>query len=238
MWSHDELALIVVRALRDESARFDAEQLARGLDSLDERALHPVLAAGFLGSGLGVFAEHPYPPPLARAARRPKASERERCDLLLTPSPGRPPIDPLAIDVLEAASRGTLFESAARARIDAEPGCPPDECFWLEVKAVGQHAYQAGVPMPNRAYASELTGGATRDIAKLGACPDIRFGASLLVLFAQDEGVARHDLGVLSSRCVERGLPIRPPVSDGFPIPDRIGNAWCAVWLAPLRPVR
>ena len=128
---------------------------------------------------------------------------------------------------------GTLFAGAVG---DAVPrGVAPEDAAWIEVKVVGQFAFARGVPGPSRAYGAELTGALRRDLAKLSSEERVVFGAVLLVLFAQTREVAEHDVPVALHRCVDDGLPMGTLRSAGFAITDRIGNAWCSVWIVPVR---
>lgn len=222
----------IAEALRDEERRLCAEQAVYGLDALDEVGLHPLLAAGLAGAG--IFREWPYPWEGQADDPLPKASERERCDIVLTPSGELPPADRVAEAREIASVSGTLFESIAAA----EPGPPsasPDETLWLEVKAVGQYTLREGVAQANRAYASELVGGPAEDLFKLAQEPGIEFGAAVLLLFAQSEEVAEHDVTEATHRILDRGAPTGSPVRRMVPIADRIGNSVVSVSLFPLR---
>ncbi len=57
----------------------------------------------------------------------------------------------------------------------------------------------------------------------------IRHAGLALVLFTADAEVADHDLLAWHTKCLDKGLPVRPPSVRGFPITDRVGNGWCAV---------
>ena len=49
------------------------------------------------------------------------------------------------------------------------------------------------------------------DIAKLAGDDRIRFGALCLLLFAEDEATARHDLDALLHTCLDEDLPVSTP---------------------------
>ncbi|MFG0286252.1 MAG: hypothetical protein ACF8R7_17710 [Phycisphaerales bacterium JB039] len=220
-------------ALASHLARVEADlacqQAVRGLDALDELDLHPVIAAGLEAVGCGVLREVRYPGPVGRRARR---SERERCDLVLTPGPGQRLADPVEALREQDRMEGTLF-----AQIGAGPdeGVAPQDALWLEVKTLGQFAFRDGTPGPNPSYASELVGGPARDIGKLARDGRIESAAVVIVLFCADEAVARHDIAAAAMRWLDKDLPFAEPLLDGLPIQDRIGNGWCAVALVRVR---
>lgn len=229
-WSWDELLEIARAGLESAAREFDLEQAVRGIDALDETAVHPILAGAYAGAGLGVFREWPLPGPDEVVSRN---SERERCDLVLTARASDTLEDPMVLRREREEIAGTLFAGAAR---DAAPrGVAPEDAAWIEVKVVGQFAFTSGVPGPSRAYGVELTGALRRDLAKLSSEERVVFGVVLLVLFTQTRAVAEHDVPVALHRCVDAGLPLGPLRSAGFAITDRIGNGWCSVWAVPVR---
>lgn len=226
--------------LSDADADLAAQQAVRGLDALDECDLHPVLAAAVESVGCGVLREVCYPGEALAAARprgrRPRRSERERCDLVLTPLPGQQLADPVEALIERDQAEQTLFAhlvdepTGVRPRQAASlPHILPEDALWLEIKTLGQYCYREGVPGPNPSYTSELVGGPARDIAKLARDPQIHTAAAVVVLFCASEQVARHDLAEAANRWLDKDLPITDPIIDGLPIADRIGNAWCAV---------
>lgn len=232
MWSVGQLARIAAESLRNQAAQLDFEQAVRGLDALDELGLHPLLARGFERSGLGVHREQPFP---GDVARRAKGSERERCDLVLTEDPDTRLIDPVAELKTRDRAVGTLFEPVADLVAPAGPVTGASDAFWMEVKAVAQHAYVEGVPAPNQGYASALVSGPGADVRKLAREEAIGFGAAMVVLFTDTERTARHDLTQMAHRLLDRNLPIGAPELESFPIEDRAGNASATVCLIPVR---
>ncbi|MEM8757990.1 MAG: hypothetical protein AAGF47_09435 [Planctomycetota bacterium] len=226
MWSIDELADTAAQAIERADRDAAQEHAVRGIDSLDETALHPILADGFSRAGLGVATERHYPSP---PKRRPKTSERERCDLVLLPSPELALVDPSARADERDDIAGSLFASATPADLEPEDAC------WIEVKATGQFAARDGVPQPNARYTTELVRAPAADIRKLARDPRLAHAAVLIVLFAADEPTARHDLAVAAHRWLDADLPVRSPVIRCVPIDDRIGNAAAAICLAPVR---
>lgn len=219
----------LVEGLRAHAEALDEEQAVQGIDALNEVALHALLADVLRVSGHGVLRERPYPghKDMGSAGNRPTHAARLRCDLVLTPAPGIVLGDPVA-DLRERdALEGTLF---ARAELKpTKPAVPPEDALWLEVKTLGQFCFKRGVPAPNTTYAGELTLAVFEDLAKLSHEPLIRHGALVLVLFTLDRTTAEHDVGVAMHRALDKGVTFRSPITGGFTISDRIGNAWCAV---------
>jgi hypothetical protein len=223
----DYLAHLAAAALAARRDALAAEQAVRGIDSLAEIELHPILASGFVAAELGTFSEVPYP---GRAESRPNHSQRLRCDLVLTRSPLLPILDPVALLEAADAAAGTLFPAPP-----PPSGTPPDEAFWLEIKCVGQFATTAGIAGPCRAYATELLSLVPADIPKLARDPVIRNSGLMLILFTDDPRTAEQDLSAMLHRCLDRALPVGAPTIERFPIPDMIGNTACTVALIPVR---
>ncbi len=209
MWSVAAIADAIEAGLVEHAEQLDAEHAVRGLDALDEIALHPHLAQAMQSQGYGVHREQRYP---ADRIRRRK-SEGERCDFVLTH-------EDKALKMPDEAP--TLFDPA-----DA---IPLDEAFWLETKLVAQYTIEG----PNGNYASQLLGPGRQDIRKLSKDPNILHAALLIVLFSQDERVAEHDLAQWLKRGLDRGLPIGSPSLREFAVTDRLGNGLCAVALYPV----
>lgn len=228
MWIETDIAAAAAAAMRRKDATDAAADAVRGLDALDELDLHPILAQGFRRAGFGAVREHPFPGPKGKRAKK---SERERCDLVLTPRHGVRIRDPMREEEVEEDQRaGTLF---AGGEGPVPEGVPSEECYWLEVKSVGQFVYVDGVPRANSAYASQLVRGIMGDLAKLRREKRVRHGAVLLVLCTAERAVAEHDLPAALHKALDRGSVMRAPVVEGFPILDRVGNAWCCVALIP-----
>lgn len=259
MWDRAYIVQTAAEALRLHAAALDEERAVRGIDALNETALHPILAAGFLAAGLGVFREIPFPE-APRRPRKPKKppshsaevaeqqhsaessetasnparlahdSERERCDLVLTNDPAAPPSDPMRRERRQEREATTLFASVLPEPRDT--GTPADECLWLEVKAVGQFEYHSGVPGPNRAYAGTLVSGVRGDLTKLARARSIQWCGAMTLLFAADERTAEHDWLAALDRALRRGTPLRGHERALLRIADRIGNSVCLVGMA------
>jgi hypothetical protein len=222
-----------------------------GLDALEEVELHPLLAAGFHAAELGVLREQPYPHEWRRKlGRRGRGTQdlaerrdRLRCDLVLTLEQNQSLVDPMGVERALVKHRrsieGTLFEPLTAAEshavsAQARSGVGPGEAYWLEVKVVGQFAYNAGIPGPNGSYSSELRRTLT-DLDKLAEDAEIRNAGLLLAMFTIDEATARHDLTRLMHACLDRDLPIGSPEIRHTPIGERIGNHVCTLCLVDLR---
>lgn len=232
MWRMTDILESLSAGIADLNARLRTEQAVHGVDSLDEVGLHPVLSEALSTAGLGVLREVVYPGEHAAAVRR---SARARCDLVVLPEPGMMLEDPAAEQAVMAAGEGTLFAGLA-AELGRSAHCvAPGEACWLEVKSVAQYAYVDGVPGPNRGYADQIVKGPMADLVKLARDPSIWTAASVVVLFCTAEDIGRHDLHAVAHRLLDAELPVGSPEIGGVAIDDRVGNAWCAIGLYPLR---
>lgn len=231
MWSAHSILTALVEGLREADERLTDEQAVYGLDALDEVGLHPVLAAGLASAGYGVHREVLYPGEHTAPVRR---SARNRCDLVVVPEPGQRLADPAIEQAVLLDAGNTLFGGVAHQMTEAVTATAPGEAFWLEIKAVAQHAQGDGVTS-RRGYADRLVKGPAADLVKLAKDPSIWFGGVAVVLFAESESVARHDLAALAHRCLDAELPVAGIELGGTPIQDRAGNAWCGLGLLPLR---
>ncbi|MHC4109250.1 MAG: hypothetical protein ACYSTY_14310 [Planctomycetota bacterium] len=169
--------------LEREARRCDEEQAVYGLDALDELRLHPLLAGAFEEAGFGVHREQRYP----SDRRRRRRQEGDRCDFVLTPD---------ARELAAPDAEPTLF--------DPPDAVPLSEAFWLEAKLAAQFT-TAG---PNPRYTAQLLSTPRQDVSKLKKDPAIHHAGLLIVLFAEDQHVADHDLEIWNRRALEHGLPI------------------------------
>lgn len=253
VFSTDTILDVCAAALQREERRRTDEHSPFGIERLDEVELHPIVAAALCADGLGVLREQGYPGEWrGRKGRRkplPEQTERRRCDLVLTTAPNLALADRLVeARVAHAAAAqavGTLFEplvcdttadASTAAQATAAGSVAPDQAFWLEIKATGQFVYESGVPGPNGTYGSQLMRACRSDLGKLAADPDILHAGLLLILFAADERVATHDVGIIASRLADSGLLACVPEHRTIEVPDRIGNTVCH--LAMLTPPR
>ena len=202
-WSLADIADAVDAGFRRRVAEEELEQAVYGFDALDELGLHPLIFDALAAAGWGVHRERTYP----GDEHKPKKSQGRRCDCVLTRA---------GLPLRDREVRGTVFDA-----IEAED---PEDAFWLEIKTVAQHETSG----PFRRYSAELLNPVQKDVRKLWSDGVIRHAGLLLVLFTVDAEVAEHDLAVWHDKCLSKGLPVSAPAVRGRPIPDRIGNAWCA----------
>jgi len=232
VWNHDEVLDTAVRALTAQEGLYAQEQAVYGLDSLEEIGLHPVLATGFEGTGFGVYRERVYP---GEVERRSKKSARERCDLVLVEDASTRLMDPVEELLALDGAGGTLFAPVAESMVPDEGVVEVGEAYWLEVKCVGQYGVGRGTPGPNRLYASLLTGGPAKDVVKIAREPMINTGAVLVVLFAENEATAEHDLVRMWESMLGADLPVGELRMGSTRIQDRVGHSVAGVGLTPVR---
>lgn len=244
MWSLHDIADAVASSLEQREHAYRQEQAVRGLDALSETAFHPIAADAIAAAGFGVLREQMFPHEWRRKAAAkgslPERRDRMRCDLVITEKPGQSLDDAVVTQkrllAERAAVTGTLFESLSPPEPAKNPMLvQPEDALWIEIKVIAQHTLTSGVLGPNRAYSSELTRGPLADLGKLAADERISTGAALVVLFAENQQTARHDLGVLVHKSLDKSLPLISPEMRGFSITDRLGNRWCEVALLGVR---
>ena len=225
-----EAAVAALRAAADER---DLAQEVRGIDSLPEREIQPMLATGFEAAGLHPLREVRFP----QRAGEPVRSVGTRCDFVLrttdAPLDLGDEIDAEDDDVDEAADEGPgLF-----AELDPEPveasgasiAMDPESAFWLEVKtgAACRDLGDAGdlTTLPKRT---------TIDLARLAHARGVRHAAVLVVAFGPDEATLAHDAHALDRHAAEQGLPTLGAIVRTFPLTDRHGNAAGLVAVIPV----
>lgn len=234
MWPLSDIARGIAEGLGVADAALREEHSVLGLDARREIDLHPEIADSIGHLGFGVEREVLYPGEHTRAVRK---SNRARCDLVLLPERGQRLEDPAHEQAILAASEDTLFAPVAH-EIRADRGgdiVAAGDAFWLEIKSTAQHAYVDGVPGPNRAYATQLVKGIMGDAIKLASDAAVWHAGALLLLFAESEEIATHDLAAAGHKLLSEDVPIGSPEITGVPIEDRAGNAWCGVGLFPIR---
>jgi hypothetical protein len=215
MWHGLDIARAVLDGLARDEEALKLEQAVSGLDALAEVRLHESIARALETTGFGVLREVPFPSLTPEQKRDP---QRQRCDVVLTPRVGERVKDVIRTRKAKKKAEALLFAC------EEEEGAAPEECLWIEVKCVGQFTYTHGVPGPNRAYASELTGAVRRDVVKLASDALIESAAALVVLFSESRTVAEHDLGVAANRALDRGAVIKRVRMEHAAVLDRIGN--------------
>lgn len=204
-----DLADALEAGIRLATSELDVEQAVRGLDAMDELALHPVLAASLVAAGYGVHREQRYPGDRGKPLR----SHGERCDLVVTPD-GRPLRGPDDVP--------TLFDPADAVALD--------DAFWLEIKVVHQHTIEG----PPSGYGGQLLTTTSADVVKLARDRGILHAGLVIVLFAESRLVVEHDLDIWLDRAITRGLPVMAPSLRCVDINERIGNAVCGIALYPV----
>ncbi|MBL4591958.1 MAG: hypothetical protein JKY96_08365 [Phycisphaerales bacterium] len=232
MWDPSAILSSARESLMRTDSQLGAQQAVRGLDSLKEISLHPIVEHGLTDLGLGVHREIPYP---SANEFVPKNSARKRCDLVVTPKPDMEIFDPIGEQKLIEMAAGTLFSEVAHELSPQRVGVDPSDCYWIEIKSIAQFAYVDGVPGANSAYARELLKGPMSDIAKLASDPGIWHAAMLVILFGEDDSVIEHDITQLVHECLNQELPVGVPLIESFGITDRAGNARCGIGLIPIR---
>lgn len=222
-FSPADIADAMAAGLAQEAAARDAEQSPLGLDALDERALHPLLAAGLRAHGFGAALEQRYP-----AARSTRARSRgERCDLVVTPR-GAPPCVEEEFPPPPAPDLTPDLFSFADAKPAPVTAVPLDQALWIEVKTA--RVFHADGPNPR--YAAELLGAPSEDVVRLGTAEGVRHGMLALVVFARAEEDGRAHLAQWEATARAEGLPLDVPRVRCVPIADRIGHAACMVAVA------
>lgn len=216
-----EAAVAALRASADER---DLAQEVRGVDSLPERELQPMLAKGFEAAGLHPLREVRFP----SRAGEPVRSVGTRCDFVLRTTDA--PLD--LGDEIDAEDDDVDEPPGLFA--EPEPVAPPlvldpESAFWLEVKtgAACRDLGDAGdlTTLPKRT---------TIDLARLAHARGVRHAAVLVVAFGPDEATLAHDAHALDRHAAEQGLPTLGAVVRTFPLTDRHGNAAGLVALIPV----
>lgn len=206
-FSPADIADALVHGLALAAAALDHEQSPRGLDTLEETSLHPLLAKGLSAHGLGAHLEQRYPH--TRAERR--RSHGQRCDLVVTDD--------------ARAIRAPDDEPSLFAPTNA---VPLEEALWIEVKSARLYHGEG----PNPRYMAELLGAPSEDIVRLGTAADVRHAMFALVLFARTEEEGRAHLAEWERAMRSEGLPLGTPRVRGVAIADRIGHSACLVAVA------
>jgi hypothetical protein len=218
-----DAAVAALRAAADER---DLAQEVRGIDSLPEREIQPVLATGFEAAGLHPLREVRFP----QRAGEPVRSVGTRCDFVLRTIDA--PLD-LGDDV-DAEDDEPDEGPGLFAKLDPEPVAPPiamdpESAFWLEVKT-GAACRDLG----DAGDLSTLPKRTTVDLARLAHAGGIRHAAVLVVAFGPDEATLAHDAHALDRHAAEQGLPTLGAIVRTFPLTDRHGNAAGLVALIPV----
>ena len=205
-----------------------AEQAVHGLDARDEMQLHPILASGIESTHYRVFREVPYPD---QPEKLPKESERQRCDLVITPAHATGITDDIHRRKEVDRAAQTLFAPVAERMLERDAHLvEPEDAYWLEIKTIGQYHIVDGYAGPNRRYASAFNACAA-DIRKLASSPYLTRAGLGIVLFCAAETIGTHDLTAFMHTCLDRELPVRSLRTTSVPLTDRIGNQTCTIGL-------
>jgi hypothetical protein len=197
----------VARALSRAEENLRLEQAVYGLDSMEELAIHRLLAEGLAGDW-EVAREVHYPSSAAS-----KASHRRRCDIVLSPK-GRP---------LRLETRPpTLFDPPAL--------CGPGQALWLEVKIACQFR-EGGARHPG--YGAQWRNAVVADLQKMEADPLIREAALLLIVFNESACILDKDLELFETVLAQKEVLAGFRQVRSIPILDRIGHRLCTAALWP-----
>ncbi len=207
MWDCCTVVERLGEVIGDAEAALRLEQAVYGLDSLEELALHGLLAEG-MGRWYGVAREAHYP-----SSAGSKRTHRMRCDLVLTP-PGRP----LRMDWAEP----TLF--------DAPGVCEPGDALWLEVKVARQ--FKAPQERDGR-YGAQWRDAVVEDLKKMEAEGGIREAGLVLIAFNESAEILEKDLELFETVLARKEVLAGFRQVRSVPILDRMGNRLCTVALWP-----
>jgi hypothetical protein len=206
MWDFSTLADRLGGAIGAAEAELRLEQAVYGLDRLDERKFH-VLLAERLTPFYEIAREVHYP-----STRGRKLTHRARCDL-----------------VLSAKGCPLRLDSAPPSLFDAERTCEPTNALWLEVKIAYQFR-EGGVR--HMGYGAQWRQHVVDDLRKMEAEPLIRDAGLVLVVFNESQGVLDKDLELFEDVLARKEVLAGFRQVRSVPILDRIGHNLCtvAVW--------
>jgi len=206
-WPLADIADRLQQALTAAEADIRLEQAVYGIDSLDELAMHRLLAEK-LSAAYDVAREVHYPSSVGK-----KLSHRQRCDLVLTPK-GLP----------------LRLDSAPPGLFDPVNVCPPEDALWIEVKL----AYQfRGGGVPHSGYGAQWRQAVVEDLRKMEAEPRIKEAALLLIVFTESQAIVEKDVELFEDVLVKREVLAGFRQLRSVPIWDRIGHSICTVVLWP-----
>jgi len=206
-WPLADLADCLQQALTAAEADARLEQAVYGVDSLDELAMHQLLAEK-LSASYDVAREVHYPSSVGK-----KLSHRQRCDLVLTPK-GLP----------------LRLDSAPPGLFDPVDVCPPEDALWIEVKIACQFR---GGGVPHSGYGAQWRQAVVDDLRKMEAEPRIKQAALLLIVFTESQEIVDKDVGLFEDVLVKREVLAGFRQLRGIPIWDRIGHRICTAVLWP-----
>jgi hypothetical protein len=203
----DQLADELATILASREAELRLEQAVYGIDSLQELALHELLATG-LSVHHDVAREVHYPSTFGK-----KLSHRARCDLVLTPR-GRP----------------LRLDSRPPGLFDPVDVTPPGEALWLEVKV----AYQYRTPDERHGgYGAQWRDAVVNDLRKMDADELIRHAALLLIAFTESREAIEQHLQAFEDVLVRKEVLAGFRQTRTIDVQDRIGHRACTAALWP-----
>jgi hypothetical protein len=207
MWHIDTIAKAIADVLTKHEAQHQAERAVYGVDSLNELALHELIASG-LSHELCVAREVHYP-----SHMNAKLTHRQRCDLVVTPA-GRP--------LRQDARPAGLFDPPDQA--DAS------EALWLELKIAYQFR-EGGVR--HGGYSSQWRNDVVKDLQKMEAEPLIQTAALCLIVFTESQAIVTKDIELFEDVLVRKQVLAGFRAVHHVPLWNRIGHGLCTVALWP-----
>ncbi|MFG0315415.1 MAG: hypothetical protein ACF8LL_14665, partial [Phycisphaerales bacterium] len=124
MWSLSVITRTALDGLRRRELELTEEHAVRGLDSLREIDLHPLLSQTFTESSHEAIREACFPSP---PEGLPGRNARDRVDLVLLPEGKKALYDPVDAHKELHKADGTLFETVAELRGLNARECDPSE---------------------------------------------------------------------------------------------------------------
>jgi hypothetical protein len=194
-----------VIAAAEEEKRL--EQAVYGIDSMDERQLQAMLAAG-LGQWYEVAREVHYPSTVGR-----KLTHRARCDLVLSPT-GRP----------------LKRDSSVPSLFDPPDQCLPEQALWLEVKCAYQ--FREG-NIRHGGYGNQWRTAVVDDLRKMEAEEPIKEAGLLLIVFNESPEVLEKDLQLFEDILMQKEVLAGFRQVRSVKIIERIGHHLCTAALWP-----
>lgn len=206
-WDFSRLADRIGRFVGRAEAQRRLEQAVYGLDWLDERQWHQLLAEA-LAADYEVAREAHYPSSAGR-----KLTHRQRCDLVLSP-PGHP----LKLD----RSPPTLF--------DPPDPTPPERALWLEVKTAHQFRQ---IDQRDTRYGTQWRTSIIEDLKKMDREEQIRHAGLLLIVFNESVEILNKDLELFELLLAQKEVLAGERQVRSVPILDRMGHRLCTAALWP-----
>ncbi|MCC6239111.1 MAG: hypothetical protein IT448_02255 [Phycisphaerales bacterium] len=206
-WDFATIADDLARALQTAEQDLQLQQAVYGLDALDERQMHALLAEQ-LASQYDIAREVHYPSSFGN-----KLTHRLRCDLVLSPLG-----QPLRLD----SRLPTLF--------DPPNTCPAEKGLWLEVKCA--HQFREG-GVVHTGYGAQWRNGVVEDLRKMEAEPRILQAGMVLIIFTESPEILTHDLELFQTVLIKEEVLAGTHQVRQFPIWQRNEHRLCTIALWP-----